>query len=80
MRGGRRQLRVRFILCSAGIGTSGWEWWPRCFLLWWFRALARRRSQTVLAHVAERLVYYGVFQLAVSLIILLPARLERFVR
>ena len=46
-------------------------------LLWWFRALARRRSQTVLAHVAERLVYYGVFQLAVALIILLPARLER---
>jgi len=46
-------------------------------LLWWFRALARRRSQTVLAHVTERLVYYGVFQLAVALVILLPARLER---
>ncbi len=60
-----------------------WHWYEwlgvvaPLLLLWWFRALARRRSQTVLAHVAERLVYYGVFQLAVALIILLPARLER---
>ena len=60
-----------------------WHWYEwlgvgaPLLLLWWFRALARRRSQTVLAHVAERLVYYGVFQLAVALVILLPARLER---
>jgi hypothetical protein len=46
-------------------------------LLWWFRALARRRSATVPARIATRLVYFGVFQLAVALIILLPARLER---
>ena len=46
-------------------------------LLWWFRALAQRRDSTVLARVAERLVYFGVFQLAVALIMLLPARLER---
>ena len=60
-----------------------WHWYEwlgvvaPLLLLWWFRALARRRSQTVLAHVAERLVYFGGFQLAVALIILLPARLER---
>ena len=60
-----------------------WPWYEwlgvvaPLLLLWWFRALAERRSQTVLAHVAERLVYFGVFQLAVALIILLPARLER---
>jgi hypothetical protein len=56
-------------------------------LLWWFRALAKRRQEeprqeklwkeTVLAWVSERLVYFGVFQLAVALIMLLPARLER---
>jgi hypothetical protein len=46
-------------------------------LLWWFRVLARRQGSAVLARVAERLVYFGVFQLAVALILLLPARLER---
>ena len=60
-----------------------WHWYEwlgvvaPLLLLWWCRALARRRSRTALAHVAERLVYFGVFQLAVALIILLPARLER---
>ena len=46
-------------------------------LLWWFRALAQRRGSAVMARVAERLVYFGVFQLAVALVISLPARLER---
>jgi hypothetical protein len=46
-------------------------------LLWWFRVHARRRQETVLAWVSERLVYFGVFQLAIALIMLLPARLER---
>jgi hypothetical protein len=46
-------------------------------LLWWFRTLAEHRSSAVLARVAERLVYFGVFQLAVALVMLLPARLER---
>jgi hypothetical protein len=60
-----------------------WHWYEwlgvvaPLLLLWWFRALAERRCQTVLAHVAERLVYFGVFQLAVALVMLLPARLER---
>ena len=46
-------------------------------LLWWFRALARRRQEAALAWMSERLVYFGVFQLAVALMMLLPARLER---
>ncbi len=46
-------------------------------LLWWFRALARRQGSTVLERVSERLVYFGVFQLMVALIILLSPRLER---
>jgi len=60
-----------------------WHWYEwlgvvaPLLLLWGFRALAERRSQTVLARVAGRLVYFGVFQLAVALVILLPTRLER---
>ena len=60
-----------------------WHWYERLgviaplALLWWFRALARRREELVLARVTERLVYFGVFQLAVALIMLLPAGLER---
>ncbi len=46
-------------------------------LLWWFRTLARRRQETVLAWISGRLVYFGIFQLAVALIMLLPVRLER---
>ncbi len=46
-------------------------------LLWWFRALGKRRGQIVLARVSGRLVYFGVFQLAVALLMLLPSRLER---
>ena len=47
-------------------------------LVWWFRALALGRRSAVMARVAERLVYFGVFQLAVALILMLPPRLERF--
>ena len=46
-------------------------------LLWWFRTLAERRGSAVLARAAERLVYFGVFQLAVALVMLVPASLER---
>jgi hypothetical protein len=46
-------------------------------LLWWFRTLARCRDQMVLARVTERLVYFGVFQLAMALVMLLPPQLAR---
>ncbi|MGA2980861.1 MAG: hypothetical protein ABSD76_14820 [Terriglobales bacterium] len=65
-----------------------WHWYEwlgvvaPLVLLWWYRALAKRRGSVVavhgvLARVAERLLYFGLFQLAVALIMLLPARLER---
>src|SRR5208283_2613839 len=58
-------------------------------LLWWFRTLPRNlalgRESTgdhdkneVLARVAERLVYFGIFQFAVALILMVPPRFERF--
>ena len=47
-------------------------------LLWWFRALARGNGSTVLTRVSERLVYFGMFQFAVALILMLPPPLERF--
>jgi hypothetical protein len=60
-----------------------WQWYEwlgvvgPLALLWWFRALARRRDQMVLSRLAERLVYFGVFQLAVALAMLLPPQLAR---
>jgi hypothetical protein len=51
-------------------------------LLWWFRALALRKQpanseRQTLARVSERLVYFGLFQLAVALLMLLPPQCER---
>jgi hypothetical protein len=46
-------------------------------ILWWFRSLALRRGQSTLALVAERTVYFGIFQFAVALILMLPPPLER---
>ena len=60
-----------------------WHWYewlgivgPLAFL-WWFRSLALGRRSIVMARVAERMVYFGVFQFAVALILMLPTRLER---
>jgi hypothetical protein len=51
-------------------------------LLWWFRALEQRKPQATaeqqtMARLAERLVYFGVFQLAVALLMSLPPQFER---
>jgi len=64
-----------------------WHWYEwlgivgPLVLLWWFRSFAlSHRSlpkSDVLARVAERMVYFGVFQFAVALILMLPPRLER---
>jgi hypothetical protein len=62
---------------------SNWHWyeWLGVFapliLLWWFRRIAARNGPTVVAHMTSRLVGYGLFQLLVALIIMLPASLER---
>jgi hypothetical protein len=61
-----------------------WTWyeWLGVFgpliILWWFRRLALNRNSKVMAWVSERLVYFGIFQLAVALILMLPPPLERF--
>jgi hypothetical protein len=60
-----------------------WHWYEwlgvigPLLLLWWFRSLALGRNSTVMAKMAERMVYFGVFQLAVALILMLPPQLER---
>ena len=76
--GGGQPPRARFTLCCAGIGTSGWAWLLHWRCSGWFRTLARNRQEPILAWVSERLVYFGVFQSPVALIMLLPAQwLER---
>src|SRR5579862_2308018 len=63
-----------------------WHWYEwlgivgPLVLLWWFRSLALSRSLAksgVLARIAESTVYFGTFQFAVALILMLPPRLER---
>jgi hypothetical protein len=60
-----------------------WEWyeWLGVFapllLLWWFGRMAQRNGAAVMARFATLLVWFGGFQLAVALAIMLPARLER---
>jgi hypothetical protein len=62
---------------------SRWHWYEwlgvvgPLALLWWFRTLALGRRSAVMARVAERMVYFGGFQFAVALILMLPPRLER---
>lgn len=62
---------------------SRWHWYewlgviaPLC-LLWWFHRLARKDGAAVRAHVTSRLAFFGVFQLAVAVSIMLPSRLDR---
>ena len=63
---------------------SRWHWYEwlgivgPIVILWWFRCLALRRRSEVLARVAERTVFFGSFQCAVALVLMLPPRLERF--
>jgi len=62
---------------------SNWHWyeWLGVFapliLLWRFHRMATRDGSTAVAHMGSRLVWYGLFQLVVALIIMLPASLER---
>jgi hypothetical protein len=60
-----------------------WQWyeWLGVFapllLLWLFHLLARRNGLGTLSRVASRTVYFGIFQCAVGLAIMLPPSLER---
>lgn len=60
-----------------------WTWyeWVGVFaplaLLWLFRWIAQHNGSAVLERLTTRLVYFGLFQTAAGLIIMLPATLER---
>jgi hypothetical protein len=60
-----------------------WHWYEwlgavaPVFILLWFASIARRREQTVLERLSTRVAVYGVFQLAVALLMALPPALER---
>jgi len=62
---------------------SRWQWyeWLGVFapfmFLWWFRWIGKRAGASVLAHLSSRLALYGVFQLLVALVVMVPHSLER---
>jgi hypothetical protein len=62
---------------------SNWHWYEwlgalaPLILLWWFHRMATRDGSTVVARMSSRLVWYGLFQLVLALIIILPVSLER---
>jgi len=60
-----------------------WQWFEwlgviaPLFLLWGIYRLGRKNGSLVQAQVASRLVWFGVFQLAVAVAIMLPSSLDR---
>jgi hypothetical protein len=62
---------------------SRWHWYEwlgviaPLFLLWWFCRSAAKNGEAVRVRVASRLAFFGVFQLAVALAMMLPPSLDR---
>jgi hypothetical protein len=60
-----------------------WQWYEWLgvvapfAVLWWFRRMGQLEGRTTLAHVAQRIAWYGIFQLAVALMVMTPRSLER---
>ncbi|PSH04020.1 MAG: hypothetical protein CXZ00_09420 [Acidobacteria bacterium] len=60
-----------------------WAWYEwlgaiaPIFILLWFATLARRREQPVLERLSTRVAVYGVFQVGVALLVMLPMIFER---
>jgi len=60
-----------------------WHWyeWVGVFapllILWFFARIARRDGSAVLERVATRLLWFGIFQMMVALVIMLPPAFER---
>ena len=60
-----------------------WEWYEwlgilaPLVLLWWFARIGRRHGFPAMAILAQRLVWFGIFQMLVGLLIMLPPGLER---
>ena len=63
------------------LGRWHWYEWLGAFapllLLWGFHSIALRNGSLLLARLASRLVYFGIFQTVIALVIMLPPRLER---
>ena len=63
--------------------VSHWHWYELLGvvgplgLLWWFRWLAQRRGSKALSQLTERLVYFGMLQLAIALMLVMPDQFER---
>src|SRR5262249_16981381 len=62
-------------------GRWAWYEWLGVFgplaILWWFRKIAARDRAMTLSYVTTRLIYFGVFQLIVAILVMLPQTLER---
>jgi hypothetical protein len=62
---------------------SHWAWYEwlgviaPLFLLYIFARIARRHESSTLYRLSTSLLYYGIFQLAIALVIMLPPQLER---
>ena len=60
-----------------------WQWYEwlgvlaPLALLWWFARIARGNGSGTMALLAERLVWFGVFQMLLGLAIMLPPGFER---
>jgi hypothetical protein len=62
---------------------SRWAWYEwlgvlaPLAILWWFRRIGQRQGATPFVHLAARLALYGVFQLIVAVVLMLPQSFER---
>jgi hypothetical protein len=62
---------------------SRWAWYEwlgvlaPLAILWWFRRIRQREGVTTFVHVASRLALYGVLQLIVAVVLMLPQSLQR---
>ena len=60
-----------------------WEWyeWLGVFapllIVYWFGRIGSRKNMPMLSYMSKRLNFYGVFQLAVAFVIMLPPDFER---
>jgi len=60
-----------------------WEWydWLGVFapfaILWWLRRFGRQDKAVTVVHVTSRLMAFGMFQLIVAIVLMLPQRFER---
>jgi hypothetical protein len=60
-----------------------WAWyeWLGVFgplaILWWYRRIAERDRATAMVYLTTRLIAFGIFQMLVAILLMLPQSLER---